>query len=95
MENYVKITKTGLRDERKIYVKSANLMFKDRLLMKIDEYSISFKAPTLDYRGKLNKFSNSKSKNWFEMTVCQELKEGTYYFDQEESNEDFLITYFE
>jgi len=89
-EEYVRVNR------QKIYssgldIKSKADFLDDPLIMKITDEFISFERPSIDYKGKTNKLSK---KGWTRCTtVGIEIKEGYYLFDQEESNEDFLIAY--
>lgn len=87
--NYIIIKNNGFRDSG-ISIKSDNTIFLDYLIMSITDEFISFKRPSLDYRGKVNKLHKCNN-NYFQTTVPKIGVEGTFYFEGDEDN---LIAYF-
>ena len=70
--------------------------FKDDVIIKIENNKILFQKPTIDYRLKTHKFYRDK-KGFYHTTKhnVQTLPIGKYYIEEEESNEDCLVFYFQ
>jgi hypothetical protein len=65
----------------------------DDFIVTITDDYISFKKPTIDYNGKTHKVT--KQVNTYHLTLYEKLPIGVFVFDEEYSNEDELIVYFE
>lgn len=94
MLNYLNISK------RKDKYNTYNFTFKDdwfknSFIIQVDEYKVVFKRVGIDYEGKYYQASYSNY-GWYGFQCVKEyIKEGSFYFDEEESNEDIKIAYFE
>ncbi len=79
-----------------IIVKSENTLFLDRVAIEITPEYISFKRVGIDYNGKTYKLFK-KRKNYYNtsLTLLDRLEYQKLFFDKEDSDEDFLIAYFE
>ena len=73
---------------------SKNEMFRNKyLVVKKDEYSVTFSVPSIDYNGKTTK--TSEKKGFFSLLMAKDfMKEGDYEIDEEESNEDQVVILF-
>lgn len=80
-----------------VIVYSNNDFFKtDSIIYKYGHEKITFKIPTIDYRGKLLKPVLCDSVKWRHLTIKNEYLElGKYKIDPDESNEDQVVIYYE
>lgn len=94
MLNYINISKR--KDKYNTYMFTVkNDFFKDSFIIQVDEYKIAFKIVGIDYEGKYYQ-ATLGSYGWYSFQYAKEyIKEGSFYFDEEESNEDIKIAYFE
>lgn len=66
--------------------------FKDEIIVRVLSDKIVFSKPDISFQGKIHKTTQSDTLYHF-TTVC-ELSKGKYFFDEEESNEDQKVIYF-
>ena len=79
---------------RQVQVQSNSKFFSEDVLVSVDEESIRFTKPSLDYRGKTHKPKELKS-GWYTFCIVAELPiTKNLEFDDEESTEDELVVYY-
>lgn len=78
-------------------LRSKAFLLNEEVIIKIDEWSIRFIRPSISYNGKLYAFKRQNGNDaWPRMSISNdELPNGKFYFDAEDSNEDCLIAYFD
>lgn len=89
---YIRVNKAQTDRQRVITSKSD--FFKGRTIFKVEKDKIIFKKPTIDYRGKSYKFCLHVD-GFYHSTILCEIPLGKFYFDEDESNEDIIVAYFE
>lgn len=93
--DYIILTKQGF-NKMQVSVKTDNIFFDKDMVLTVNDSFISFSPANLDRRGKTHKFTkNRKHVNYYQSSLQLDLKEGKFFFNVEESNEDFLIAYFD
>lgn len=93
--DYVNIYKFDFTDRYNISSKNEMFNNEDLIIVFTDDY-IKFSVPTIDYNGKTHKVYKSNHRAWRLIAIRnREMPVGKFYFDEEESNEDELILYFE
>ena len=94
MLNYVNISKR--KDKYNTYnFTFKNDFFENYFAFEVDDEKVIFKRVGIDYEGKYYKASHSHYGWYTFQCVNENIKEGSFYFDEEESNEDIIIAYFE
>ncbi len=92
-ENQISIRETK-HDTRRIA--TINPFFKESIVINIETTKVIFSKPMLDYTGKIVKFSPYSTHPTY---ICHinsnRLEKGVYVIDEEESNEDQVVIYFE
>jgi hypothetical protein len=93
-DNYIKF-KNAKQGVNHFTACSCNPFFYSEIIVKINEDSIVFTKPTIDYYGKTIKpTKTSKKYNWVTFKLYVEnMKEGKYIIS-EENNEDIIVIYF-
>lgn len=92
VSGYINIQKASKHYQRQI--QSNSKFFNDDVLVKVDEETIRFTKPNLDYRGKTHKPKPLKS-GWYTFLIVAELPIiKNLNFDVEESTEDELVVYY-
>ena len=76
-------------------VTTKSLFFKGEIIYKIAGGKITFLKPDIDYRGKSITAHQDKKTKWFLTSIACDVPPGKYKFDEEESNEDQLVMYYE
>ena len=80
-----------------VLISSKIKMFQtDYIIAKVDDHTIRFSVPTLDYQGKLYKLTKAKSAlGWKLFGIADgRIKAGILYVDEEDSTEDEIVIYF-
>lgn len=94
-ENAITIYKGGVPRNNIFELVTKSNFFKERILIKKYHDKIEFKHIDISYRGKTNKFTFSKKRNYYHTKLSIELPLGKFKFDEEESNEDIIVIYFD
>ena len=66
--------------------------FKDEVVVKKTDERIIFTHPGMDYVGK-SAICGNQSPGWFAFSCVMEIKNGKYFFDEDESTEDVRVIY--
>jgi hypothetical protein len=93
-DNYIKF-KNAKQGVNRFIAHSSNPFFYSEIIVKINEDSIVFTKPTIDYSGKTIKPTKTNKKyKWVTFSLYAEnMKEGKYIIS-EENNEDIIVIYF-
>lgn len=94
---YINICNNSSRFENKSNsISSKNSLFKEDIIVKYDENEkkITFTLATIDYTGKTKKATVAGS-GWYSLFINEDLPRGRHFVDEEESNEDQLVVYFD
>lgn len=96
---YLTMHNTNRINKRFIHINSNFEFLKGEVIVLADYRSITIKRPDFDYQGKSRKL-HSPRLMWFctSFTIgadTQDLPLGKFLFDEEDSNEDQLVAYFE
>ena len=90
--NYINICKGTHR--RQVHIASLHEFFHSRVGYEIFHDKLVFKLYTIDYQGKSISPTHINS-GWYEIQLVAEIELGKYLIDEDESNEDQLVIYFE
>jgi hypothetical protein len=87
------------KNKNQYLISSKHPLFKNEYIkVDINEFSLIFSVPTIDYNGKMYKTQiNNNNKEWRSFTFTKSLEliiSGKFYIDTEESTEDELVVYY-
>lgn len=92
-DNFIKVREYK-KDDDVVSFTTKHKFFDDNLIIIDETDRIVFAKPGLDYRGKTRAFYEKKG--WFGINYFRSyIKPGKYYFDEEDSNEDQMVIYYE
>jgi len=88
----ISVTKhTGINQ---VHISSKSNFFDGYLIIKDDGEKLTFRKPSIDYRGKIYKPKYYKNSKIFITAIVSEMPLGKFDFDVNESNEDELVVYY-
>jgi len=92
---YATITSQKEGRQRILCIKSGSDFLNERVIVESDDSFISIKRPPFDYQGKTYSVGRIRG-GYYSLSIMynDEIPTGRYHFDQEDSNEDELIMYF-
>ena len=93
MADYIRIAKKKLKNQYLINFKNV-LCEEDYLSVKVDEEKISLNRIGIDFVGKHHKVTNNTF-GWAMTSISADLEDGKYEIDEDESNDDSIVAYFE
>ena len=95
ISGYINIHAEGASRRRKT-ISSKSEWFDGRIIITIDEFSIRFTKPTLDYTGKTYPVKDVTAKGWRAISIPCDIPVGKHFeFDEDESTEDEIVVYFD
>lgn len=89
--DYITICKTGTNQKR---ISSKSDFINGQMIVKIDVEKIVFKRAGIDYNGKSYLAKPNKKTKYIHIGVIVDLPTGKFYFDDDDSNEDIKVVYF-
>lgn len=94
-EGYVKLLRNGYSKCNKMICSHHPVLKSEEVIVRADDECVEITVPTIDYRGEGHK--TSKGSGGTNRTYCPGLyiPDGVYKIDEDESNEDRLVFYFE
>ena len=90
MDHYVNICTNSRRGSKCFATKDP--FFNDEVVIEKTEERIIFTHPGMDYVGRTSTCTKQNS-GWFTFAFSMEIKNGKYFFDEDESTEDVRVIY--